>query len=419
MRAELILLAAYAAVLVPLLSLLPLWVDEVLQLIGTRSATLLGLLQWCTFSVGATPLAYFVQRGAIQAFGYSMFVARLPAAFFGVASVAAAGLLARRLGLKHPILAMALFALLPLNFRYALEARVYSQAVFLSILSTLAFLWFRERPGWRRGVAYCLTVAAALYTMPYAFFVALAHFIRAPRLTLAPVMAAGCMFLPWYLYARDGWARGSVQSGNHFHADWKTPLMMLKEITGAGYVGGVLLLAAASLGFILHFAPVKRSEPGLLLATVFVPLLGALVVDFASGYFIAIRQVIFILPALILLAAASPRIMVVALLAVSLVADVRWFLRPREDWAIAARALRETGACIVVAPERSTLIYTFFEPLRACTVNDSAVAIAVTPYTSDAEERKAVDEFERRGFTSKGTQSAGRTLIMTYARPSN
>lgn len=53
---EAIVLIAYAAALAPLLSVLPLWVDEILQLIGTTSPTLHGVFLWSTYSVGATPL---------------------------------------------------------------------------------------------------------------------------------------------------------------------------------------------------------------------------------------------------------------------------------------------------------------------------------------------------------------------------
>jgi uncharacterized membrane protein len=409
---EAIVLLAYAATLAPLLSVLPLWVDEILQLIGTTSPTLGGVFLWSTYSVGATPLGYLIQREAIHLFGFSTFVARLPAALFGILSVAAMGLLARRLGLSQPAWTMAMFGILPLVFRYAMEARVYSQALFLSILSTLAFLWLKDRPGWGRAVAYGLTLVAGLYTMPFMIFVAAGHFLIAPRLVAAPLIAASALFLPWYLHAHASWAANSAGSGYHFSASWKTPLMVVRELSGGGYITSLLLLGAAAYGA----SRMKRDDVRLLAATIAVPLASAFAVDYAFNYFFAIRQVIFVLPALILLAAATRPVIVAALLLASLVADVRMFRQPREDWAWAARVLRDSGNCVVVAPEESIKLYTFFGPLPTCGGGESSMVLAVSPYTTDSEASQAAANLTGKGFSAISTQTAGGTRIVTYVR---
>jgi hypothetical protein len=412
MRAGLIFIAAYAAALAPLLSALPLWVDEILQLIvSTRAPTLRALLVAAPVNVGAVPLGYLTQRVFTGVLGYSLFSARLPAAVFGVLSVAGAVLLARRLGLKRPVWAMALLAVLPLQLRYATEGRVYSQALFFSVLSTLAFLRMRDAPGPVNAICYSLSILAGLYTMPFSVLVAVGHLIVAPRRVFAPLAAAGVLFLPWFIFARRTWAAASAGNGYAFHAGLKTPLLVAREISGGGYIGSLLLLALAAYGFLR----MEREQARLLALTVAVPIAGAFALDFAFGYFFAIRQVIFVLPALALLASAARPVLIVALLAASLVSDVRMFLGPRDDWDLAARALRDTGECVVAVPPASMKPYTFFEPLRACSGGEPSAVLAVAPGADPADERRAVIELERRGLSPGGSESAGGTRIMTYS----
>ena len=406
------LLAAYAGVLAPLLSVLPLWVDEILQLIvSTRAPTLRALLVSAPLNVGAVPLGYLTQRVFTSVLGYSLFSARLPAAVFSVLSVAGAAWLARRLGLKRPVWAMALLAVLPLQLRYATEGRVYSQALCFSILSTLAFLWMRDAPGLRTSICYALSILAGLYTMPFSALVAVGHLIMEPRRVFVPFAAAGVLFLPWFLFARRTWAAASAGNGYAFHADLKMPLLVLREISGGGYIGSILLLALAAYGFLR----MERKQAQLLALIVAVPIAGAFALDFAFGYFFAIRQAIFVLPALALLASAGRPVLIVPLLAASLVSDVRMFLRPRDDWALAARTLRATGSCIVTVPPTSLGLYTFFEPLRACSGNEPSAVLAVTPGAASADEQQAAIELDRRGLAPRGSQSAGGTRIATYS----
>lgn len=66
------------------------------------------------------------------------------------------------------------------------------------------------------------------------------------------------------------------------------------------------------------------------------------------------------------------------------VADVRWILRPRENWAGAAKVLvTHNVACIIYEPEDSKPLYTFFEPTlksRVCNPNATHVIVAISPY---------------------------------------
>src|SRR5258706_189074 len=112
---------------------LPLWLDEVLQLLETRNTSAAEMLTVLPRNAGAAPLGYLVQQATLRIGGYSARRARLPMAVFAAASVFLVALLAGELGVQWPWLAATLFAVFPLTFRYATESRVYSQALFLSV----------------------------------------------------------------------------------------------------------------------------------------------------------------------------------------------------------------------------------------------------------------------------------------------
>jgi len=68
-----------------LLPKLPLWFDEILDLIGARSSDLPSMFRFVRQNAGSVPLAYVLQWASVHTFGVSAFSGRLPSA---VASVA-------------------------------------------------------------------------------------------------------------------------------------------------------------------------------------------------------------------------------------------------------------------------------------------------------------------------------------------
>src|ERR1017187_3824013 len=78
-NAVLVPIAAYAALVFAVLGIAPLWFDELQQLaVGRESVA--ALLQWVQMNPGASPLPYLAQRAAVDLFGASAFVVRIPAA---------------------------------------------------------------------------------------------------------------------------------------------------------------------------------------------------------------------------------------------------------------------------------------------------------------------------------------------------
>lgn len=92
---------------------------------------------------------------------------RLPAFFFGIASIAAVALLLKEIGLARAgILAAFTMALHPWHIRYASEARGYSMVLFF--LPLLLVFWIRAISSgcWRWWIAVAATSFALLYTYP-------------------------------------------------------------------------------------------------------------------------------------------------------------------------------------------------------------------------------------------------------------
>ena len=250
---------------------------------------------------GNAPLNYIVQFWTVHVLGYSPFTGRLPEAIFSLASCAGIYVLARRLGLRWPLLAVAVFALFPLQFRYALEARPYSLALCLSIWSTVAFFRLLDQPrSLERFALYTLSIVAGVYVLPFTLFVAVAHLAWLRREMLLPVGSAiaiaGLAFVPWYLYAVGNWRADPVVARAHETVTWRVVPMILHELTGAGYAGAALVIVGVIAGFALGFR-----DRLFWLLYLLVPVVTALIADAAFGYFPAIRQIIFVLAPLALL----------------------------------------------------------------------------------------------------------------------
>lgn len=418
-------LAAYAAALALLLPRLPLWLDEILTLAGARQPDLGALLEYLRTVPGGTLLAFLAPQAALRLLGGWAVSARAVSALASVAACAGVLALARRLQLRWPLAAVAVFALCPLQFRYALEARPYALALCLSVWSTVIVLQLAERPRWRgAAVAYALLTVAAGYTLAYALFVPAAHLAwlmlarnRGAALAVtASLGVAGLALAPWYLHFRADWQAITAANAPW---DWGAIDVFLKELTGAGYWGTALLACGAFFG-------AKRTgwrSPWLWWAVVPVPLVW--IANAVFNYFFAVRQMIYILAPLALLFALGAeslrtkgRALLALFLAASLYEDVNWFRKPRENWAAAARSIPEQG-CIMFVPADARLLYTFFRPelaAQVCAAADSApVVLAASPYDPGGEREDAERALASRGLVRASTQSFHGPQVQVWA----
>jgi hypothetical protein len=150
-QAFIVFLLLYATGLLWLLPRLSLWLDEILDLKAVRDLDFGGLMAYIAANGGGVPLGYLAQVCTVRSLGYSTFSGRLPSALFSLVACAGIFVMGRQLKLARPILATVIFCLCPLQLRYALEARPYSQALALSVWATVAFISLVEEPRFARA----------------------------------------------------------------------------------------------------------------------------------------------------------------------------------------------------------------------------------------------------------------------------
>jgi len=440
-------IAAYGLVIVVVAARLSLWVDEVIQLLVTRGPSSLGhLLRGVAGNPAGVPLGYLAQHLVLQALGFSNLIVRLPSVVFSLLACAGMLVIARQLRLRAAILAPVLFALMPLQFRYAAEGRPYSQALALSVGATCAFLWLCTRPGPKAAAAYALLLAAGIFTQPFVFFIGASHLVwcafsleparRKPVLTraLAANAVAAVLFLPWLVFAAP-LSRDSVQrQGYQFRPAFSIISITFREVCG-NYA--IVALVALACIYALYMPDTLRGTRRLLWISILLPIAGAVVGDAIGSYFFAARQIIFIIPGIALLATdgcgrllenrAGLGLALTALLVAALaVQDARALTRPREDWALASQMLRaEAGAdgCVATAPQDWDWLYRFFAPEPASWLcgpdpgKAKRVVLAITPYTSPQQLSQVERRLEALGFSPlPGTQNAGGTRIRVFGR---
>ncbi len=423
-------LAVYACVLVGLLPVLSLWLDEIMDLMVVRRAGMRELLAGVAVNSGNAPLNYIIQFWTVHVLGYSAFAGRLPEAIFSLVSCVGVYALARRLELRWPLLAVAVFASFPLQFRYALEARPYSLALALSIWSTVAFFRLLDQPRSLPRVAlYRLSIAAGIYVLPFTLFVAVAHlaWLRREMLLLvaSAIAIAGLAFVPWYLHAVANWRADPVVTGAHETVTWRVVPMILHEVTGAGYVGAALAIIGVLAAFALGFA-----NRWFWLLYLSVPVVAALFADAAFGYFPAVRQIIFVLAPLGLLFAVGAEALfarwpmvglalAVALLITCVAADFNFFHRPREDWRAAA-AILASEPCVMYSPAESGPYYSFFIPelaKRNCARDARRVALVISPYALNNAFTDRQRQLTDAGYVKRAEFNPAMPRVEIYVRP--
>jgi hypothetical protein len=158
-----------------------------------------------------------------------------------------------------------------------------------------------------------------------------------------------------------------------------------------------------------------------------VPIALALAADAAFGYFVASRQIIWVLPAVAVLAAQGiaqkPRIAVPIAVLLALFCihqSYRFFTAPRENWQVAANALSaevQNGACLLVVPPEQKYSYEFFRPTLADTHCPSPrTVVAFTPYATNTQRETAVSALQARGYTKKSAYESGKSEIAQFSQ---
>jgi mannosyltransferase len=412
-----IFLGLYAVTLSLLLPSKPFFMDEIIDLSGVRDASGVSrVLDFVPRNAGGVPLGYLVDFAMIRLFGYSAFVVRLPSVLFTVLTCAGVYILARQTRLRMPLLAAILYAVSPLAMRYALEARPYAQAACWAVFSSVAFLALVRCPTIGKAAAYAALIAAGLYAQPYSIFVPVAHGIwlllthsvnEKPRVILfagTALVLASLAFLPWFLKANAFW-QGAADSGARFMVTPKDLLVIPHELMGTGFAGTALTGIAILMA--LAWSSWYREEKIFWTHYAVIPLLLVPAADAYFGYFLAARQMIFVLVPISVLLVACMEIrwgwvVPIALLIAMMYEDVRWIRRPGEGWEAAAVQLKEAG-CTIFIPAGARTMYAFFEPrLPACNENIltafESIALAVSPDQPVSAVLETHQKLDQAGF---------------------
>ncbi|HEY9141648.1 MAG TPA: hypothetical protein VIN93_12195, partial [Bryobacteraceae bacterium] len=158
-----------------------------------------------------------------------------------------------------------------------------------------------------------------------------------------------------------------------------------------------------------------------------------LAVDYRYHYFFAVRQFIFVVPALVLLAVhgllesrrtAVWAALVLLFLGGALAKNYTYFSRPHEDVAAAARQLRSTaaqGPCIAYVPSDDPRLYAVFEPALAqhqCAwpPTGASIAFAWNIHSEEGERRSALAVLTAAGYQSGEQRQAGGTTVTLFRR---
>lgn len=429
-----ILIAAYAAVVFAVLGLTPLWLDELAQIAVGRES-LAAMVRWAEMNPGGSLLPYLAQRAAIELFGRSPFVARIPAAICSIAGAVVFASLCRRLGLRSPFWATALFLAMPLQFRYALEARGYSMGLLCSLVSLLLFLRTRERGNVTTFACYAVWVALGLYSQPLTVVPVLACLFwligerevsaRIKRSILAAASIGVLAFLPWYLLQR----RFQEASALLYFFSWKqvSAIGLLHGLSGGGLLCSVPILIAVAAG-------VVRIRNGRLLGCVAgAALAGPILIDALVNYFFAVRQLLFAAPALALCAASgfewllegkrrwAGYALAVSFCCAAAVSDWRQATVPKDGFGAQAGVLAHLPAdtCVAIAPAAHEFYYTYLRPnlegkICAETPREATVWAVTSPYSTIGDRVQLSQMLG--GYQEAAVLQSGGGTIVAYRR---
>ncbi|MBP7864313.1 MAG: glycosyltransferase family 39 protein [Acidobacteria bacterium] len=434
-----------------------LWVDEIIQALHAIPDTLAGVLEAARIDCGSAPLDYLVQHFTLRNLPLPLeWAARLHAALFGIAGVLLLDALGRRLlGPRAGRLAALLFAVYPLHQHYSQEGRFYALFTAAVLLSFLALERWDRHPTAPRWLAFAGTAVLGVYTHPYMMFVLAAQFVatlpgpgtshrgdgRPGWGRPAAVAGAGALsavaYLPWLVYGY-AFARGGSPPA-------LSPDLVEEVVKGLGagsYPLAALIFGFAALGVVSLGRPGTSGVRRLLLAWVLVPLPLILAALWARSYFFATRQLLFVTPALYLLAAdgifeaarrwgprwRAVRVTVLAglLAAVSLVVVGLHYPDRRDDLRGAAAYLSRTlGPTDVLYAPRAGYLLAFYQPAldRARRDWDGSVPrpaaksrVAVLDFEDRRETAGIEQALEEAGWSGRPIPFRGLALRV-YARP--
>ncbi len=258
------------------------------------------------------PLDPFFCRLAALSAGYALVIvepSRPLAAAFQVAALPCVAILAWRLHLRWPLGAALLLAAMAMGMAERLVDWWPVTALCLVIGSTVVLLALCRANSPRAWIAYAVTVLLALYCQPDAFFVPLGHLLWLTLWSGAKrVLFQTATAVSFAALLMAGRLLGTSPQPDRFtvHSTQTLP-GLFHEFSPAGllFAAPVCCLAVAGLCLGRIGLPARL----LLVSTLVMPLVAALAGGALFGAWFAFRQVIFLLPAIAILAAEGARVL--------------------------------------------------------------------------------------------------------------
>ena len=249
-----------------------LWQDEGFQYYIATQNSMGKLFQQ---SLSFHPPLSFIVNHLFLLLGDSDFLLRLPSTLCGIASLPILYVLGRELtSKKAAVFAVFVLAFSPFHIWYSQEARMYSQLLFLSLVSSVLLLQALRRGEMSWWIYYVLVNAAGMYTHIFMALALAAQFLWVAlyyRRHLLPIIVGGfavaLLFLPWVLLLP--WVSGFVHNVNahglvpglasdgRARFSWAAVPYTLFVYTGGFSLGPSVaeLHADKSLRFMLSFLP--------------------------------------------------------------------------------------------------------------------------------------------------------------------
>src|SRR5271167_2784019 len=329
-----------------------LWLDEGATVALARASWQHFAWVWWYGEANLQTVYFLLMRGWIHG-GQSEAWLRLPSALFGSASVPLLYVVARRFMAAGPALASAaLLAFSPAHVYYSQEARCYTLAILLVLLSSYFFVRAVEEGRRRDWVLWTVVSLLAFYSHDFAALVLVAQACSLFFRKIGPaiwrrVIICGLLILA---AAIPGLTYVFRASPENLHFIWM-PHASPKELWHLGmfYGGSGFKIFPALILWIAGFVAIARTRRrngesfwrGMLIVSwAVVPVVITALVSLRHPIFMQ-RYLIFSLPATILLAAMGMTaltkmrlglLLVLALCAMSIPAIVKEYHKPREDW---------------------------------------------------------------------------------------
>jgi mannosyltransferase len=354
-----------------------LWLDEAVA-VHIAQRNLPGILR--ASQADTTPPVYYLLLGVFErAFGIGEAAARWPSVTASALAAAALFLFAHRtLGRFAAWFASLLFLLSDVNLFFAREARPYTLAVLLTILSFTAFFSFRERPSWFGASVLAALNLVLVLTHYLTIFVPATQVlallfsrreqgsIRRFLTTSVPAAAVTALFMVPVLAsnqpAKMGWLKGPTSRIGR----------MLGWYSGGMRWPGIFFILLAGTLAALYGARRRREGPVPSAVWTFAlwglaPIAVAFVISFTWPCLHA-RYLLYCTPGLILFWTAGimalrtgwPRLLGAAVVCALTAAGLGKNFKPRADWRSAAafaRAARADRVLLVPEWEAPTLAY--------------------------------------------------------------